>query len=90
MSDYESLVDDLINRYPHLVLAKSGPWRERDGQLPDKPWICDFKNSSMSLQEVHPGSSGATMFLALKAGMEYIDRHADDPAVRNPYLTRRN
>jgi hypothetical protein len=83
MSDYESLVDDFINRYPHLLLAMSGPWRDRDGQLRDKPWVCNFKNSSMLLQEVHSGSSGATMFLALKAGVEHLDRHADDSAVRN-------
>lgn len=83
MSDYETLVDDLIGRYPHLVLEMTGPWRERDGQISELQWICNFKNRSRMLQYVHPGTNGTTMAQALTAGLEFLDLHADDAAVRN-------
>jgi hypothetical protein len=83
MPEIDALVDDLTNRYPHLVLELSGPWRDEHDLVSDSPWISNFKNRSRLLQYVHPGSSGSTMLHALKAGLEYLDGHADEPAVRN-------
>jgi hypothetical protein len=83
MSEIDALVDDLANRYPHLVLELSGPWRDENDHVSESSWISNFKNRSKLLQYVHPGSSGSTMLQALKAGLEYLDRHADEPAVRN-------
>lgn len=83
MSDYEALVEDVVARYPHLVVVMSGPWRDRDGRLEDQPWICNFKNRSRQHQHVHPGSGGSTMLSALQAGIEYLDRHSDDETVHN-------
>jgi hypothetical protein len=84
MTDYDALVADLIDRYPHLVMVMSGPWRDRGGEIAaENPWICNFKNCSMLLREVHPGSGGATMLDALKAGIQFLDDHADEPDVRD-------
>jgi hypothetical protein len=83
MSDYETLVADLIARYPHLVMEVSGPWRDRTGTIDPMPWVCNFKNASLSLQMVHPGSCGATTADALRAGLEHLDAHADDPKIKD-------
>lgn len=83
MSDYETLVERTVARYPHLVMTMSGPWREHDGRTAAEPWICSFRNASLSLCEVHPGSAGTSMYRALEAGLAWLETHADDPRVRD-------
>jgi hypothetical protein len=83
MSDYENLIEDVVERYPHFVVEVSGPWRNPQGQLEDEPWICNFKNRTSRYTNVHAGSGGETMIAALQAGIAYIDAHADDPLLRN-------
>ncbi|MCV9963980.1 hypothetical protein OIU34_19050 [Pararhizobium sp. BT-229] len=73
----EALIQEFTERYPHLVLEISGPWRDRDGALEEEPWIANFKNRTLTLRTVHPGSSGATMELALKAGIAYLEANPD-------------
>lgn len=83
MSDYDALVCELVEKFPHLVLEMTGPWRGRDGRMLPEPWICNFKNSSLGYRQVSSGSSGCSMSSALTAGLNYLKAHAQSTEVRN-------
>lgn len=83
MSEYEDLIEDTALRYPHLVIVMSGPWRDENGDSKEDRWICNFKNRSLNLQNVHPGSGARHMIDALKEGIDYLDQHRDEPTVRD-------
>lgn len=81
MSDFESLVAELNEEYPHLILELSGPWQDRFEE--ERVWICNFKNKTLSLGYVHSGSKGETMFEALSVGMDYLSQNAHMSRIQN-------
>ncbi|NTF18003.1 hypothetical protein G6L37_06270 [Agrobacterium rubi] len=82
-SEFEHLAATTSQRYPQLILDISGPWKNRDGSLVDKPWICNFRNWTQFNQNVHPGSSGVSMLDALRQGLKFLDADPDNSRVRN-------
>lgn len=78
--DYLTLVDRFTDEYPHLAINMSGPWKRLiDDVLSDEPepWIVNFKNLTLLNKEVHYGSSGETMYDALRKGMDYLAANPD-------------
>jgi hypothetical protein len=80
----EALIQEFTERFPHLVIDISGPWRAPDGSLEDEPWIANFKNRTLTHRTIHPGSRGATMELALKAGIAYLEANPEPDCSPRP------
>ncbi len=74
---FRRLVEEFQQEFPSLVMEISGPWVDRHGQ--PKRYICNFKDYTAFLNQVHSGESAETPEAALFAGLLWLREHYNAP-----------